>query len=1027
MKNEKVLINESEYEKWIIENAIKIGWRYLDFQDVFVLRDGKLNEVILRKELISFLKTSQKLKDSQISYVLRKLKDLYGSSLEESNKLFCEYFIEGIKIYDDIAKKSITVKIHKEDFNSFIITNQLRVSSTHPDYKNQIPDVVLYLNGLPVVVMELKRPSNNDMDGLEKAYNQIQNYKTHIKKLFVFNLFNIISDGDLSKIGSLTASLGRHLNWRGENFQSVSTKIFSDLMKPNVFIELANNYTFYVKNGKKLNKIIAGYHQYYGVKSSLKSISKAIETNKKGGVFWHTQGSGKSYSMIFLVKNLSHKKIGTTFIVVTDRKDLDEQLYKNFGLAKDYVRQKIHKIRTIKELKTEIAGRKQNGVFFTTIQKFTEDVGELITRENVVVISDEAHRSQNNIQGRYIVDIQKQTYGKKFGSAKFLRTAFPNATFIGFTGTPIEKNDVSTRAIFGQFVSQYTMKDAENDGVVVEINYEPRKPELHLNHKNLKILDEKNLEIQKILKTTSSLPNEVQKKINKEIKRLENIIGDSDRIKGICIDIISHYKKRKNLVAGKAMIVALNRKIALSYYKTIIKLDPSFKDKVKLICTTNPQSDDWEIKELVGSKIERSRRAIDFKNANSNFKIAIVVDMWLTGFDIPPLDTLYLDKPLKMHNLMQAIARTNRVYTDKEKRIVKESSLIVDYIGIWGKLCEALAFYSNKQKNEVDANQNLKNYSKEAIKKLDLVYKNFEIDKLKINFDNCLNNQGYAFNSVEKIANLVLEKKRQIEFVDASRILSKILKKVISKIDEKQRIKFALLLSARQKLIKLALDEIDFIKIKKELLLGIDNAIDYTKTIALSKIQSQVVKLSDMRKFLDISMKNKKMNDLELKQNAIVIKHIIAEIKKISIEKASKLSNDLKKMMNQYDKNFISSKELQDGLIFLKLESDKALNSKESDGLTNEERNFYEILEKPIMQTNYDRSNIKKIMTELVKIVNDDNLVNRQWMFNPILKRKTRNRLRMLLKKYNYPPKDIEITRDKVIEIIISNRELNDE
>lgn len=1010
--------NESEYESLVIQYAENNNFHYYSKDEIYIKRKSNFSEVILEDELINFLKKDKRLTSDMIAEVVRKIRDLRGNEIVQANKQFHKYIVEGIKAFDKKQKKFISVELFKKEGNSLIVTNQLEVLSKHPDSKKQKPDVVLYINGLPVIVIELKSPSSTSDDTLLKACTQIKNYQIYLDSLFTYNFFNIISDGNIAKLGSLTSTFSRYQNWRGSNFNAAESTLFKDLLQEKVLINLIKNYAFF-SNNKSTQKIIAGYHQYYGVNKALKSIEKAINSDKKGGIFWHTQGAGKSFSMLFLIKNLSQMHPQTTFIIITDRNDLDNQLSSTFKSATNFLGQKVKQFDSISSLKEELTNRKQDGVYLSTIQKFTEDVGKLIERDNVIVITDEAHRSHNNIEGKYEVDLEKNIYFKKFGNAKYLREAFPNATFIGFTGTPIENDDKSTSAIFGKIISSYKMVEAEQDGVIVPINYESRRADLRFDEKELALLDFEDQKINKEINEKSILPNEIKKKINKTIKKLSNFISDPNRIEGIVEDFIKHYESRKDLVKGKAMFVALNRHVALKYYQMILEKKPEWKEKVKLVITTaNKQNDSNKLIDIVGNKAYRKKLAIEFKKENSPFKIAIVVDMWLTGFDVPALDTIYLDKPIKMHNLMQTIARTNRVYNNKEEGIIKEAGLVVDYIGLWSKLGEALAFYSGiLSRKEIASMHDLPSLKIEYLKYLDSIWKKFNLDKSKIDWLKIVDDGSYKFVVIENLTNKILKNKTENQFVIVTKILNKHIKIIMSLLTETEKMKFYILIAARLRLIKLAMDEIDIHSIKEHMLIKLQNAIKYNNTVVIDKVNMKPIALNDILRFIEIKQENN--HELHAREKIAAMRKLIKEIEKINLIRAGKLSSDLNILMQRYLNLHITYEELVKGLLLMKDQIEIIFNNQEEDGLSQEEKAFYEILAKPLFQSDFDSKKIKTILKELLLIINNKELVNQQWMFNQTLIRKTRALLKRLLKKHDYPPEYAVKARESIVSQIM--------
>ncbi|MBL0718090.1 MAG: type I restriction endonuclease subunit R [Alphaproteobacteria bacterium] len=617
------------------------------------------------------------------------IKPKYTSLIEENKRVF-QLITEGVKVpYKD---KTYTVKIidfNNVDNNSFVVSNQL-ILKEHNNHRR--PDVLIYLNGLPISMIEFKNPANEHAD-LQGAFRQLETYKREFPQAFYFNQINIISDGYFSRVGSISSGYDRFNPWRAEDSYDLKFEIediIKDLFKKEKLLNYIKNFITFVNFSGKNIKISAGYHQVRGVNNSLVAIKKAIGVDRKGGIVWHSTGSGKSFSMMFLA-GLIEKDIdlkNPTILVITDRIALDSQLYKTFSKGKMILASTPVSIEKSSELKTKLEGIQSGGIYFSTLQKFgikkkiknELSFQELSSRDNIIIIVDEAHRSHNGIED---------------GSARYLRDAFPNATFIGFTGTPIEKGHNDTRAIFGEDNDIYDMRQSILDGATVPIHYEARLAQVKLN-------TEKVEEINKLFETIEDKTDiEYAENLKSRHATLEAILGSRQRLELLASDITKHFSLRKEaLPFSKAMIVCSTRNIAVKLYDQLITLNPSWHNddinegRIKVVLSSSAtdtenlskhktSNDD---KKIIASRIETENDELDF---------IIVCDMWLTGFDAPPVNTMYFDKLLKEHNLIQAIARANRVYKEKP------DGLIVDYIGILRYLKEALKIYSPKDREYI--------------------------------------------------------------------------------------------------------------------------------------------------------------------------------------------------------------------------------------------------------------------------------------------------------------------------------------
>lgn len=654
-------------------------------------------DVVLYDRLHSALKRINKqYSNDTISELVKKITRQQSLSIVQNNVAFQKLLTDGIDV--EVKQKDGSIKTEKAyifdakdiENNEFLAINQYTVIENG---KERRPDIVAFLNGIPVVVIELKNATNEEVDIVD-GFNQLQTYKRDIPSLFYYNAFMITSDGINAKVGTITSDLDRFMFWRTIDGEKESELSFPQLqvmlhgmMNKKRFLDLASKYSFFVHEENKSFKILPGYHQFFAVNKALYTTHLAASENgsRKAGVIWHTQGSGKSYSMLMYTRQLVLELNNPTIVVITDRNDLDDQLFTTFSKSADYLRQTPKQADTRKKLR-ELLSVQAGGIVFTTIQKFSPDESDqsmeaLTTRRNVVVIADEAHRSQYGLEA-------KEKDGKvSFGFAKHLRDALPNASFIGFTGTPVELSDKNTPALFGDYIDIYDLTQAVKDKTTVPIYYESRIAKLDLPQELKPKIDD---EYDSIVEGQEETYAESQKR---KWARLEAIVGTDRRIDVVVKDFIAHYDFRQQAINGKVMFVAMSRKIAVKLYSKIIEYRPEWhsddiaKGTIKVIMTS-AASDPHEFQPHSTTASQKKLLAKRMKDVEDELKIVIVCDMWLTGFDVPCLHTMYIDKPMSGHNLMQAIARVNRVFKDKP------GGLIVDYIGIADNLRSALAQYT---------------------------------------------------------------------------------------------------------------------------------------------------------------------------------------------------------------------------------------------------------------------------------------------------------------------------------------------
>ena len=702
-------IFESTIEEFVIELLQNQGWQYLSPEEQELERPN-LNEVVLKNRLKQAIETiNPNLSEEAREQALRQVLNLPSQNLIDNNEAFHRLLTEGIEI-EVMGEEGIKGdKVWLVDFahpekNEFLACNQFTVIENNI---NKRPDVVLFVNGLPLIVIELKNPTDENAT-VAKAFTQLQNYKNAIPSLFYYNAALVASDGLDARAGTVSSDISRFLAWKssdGFKEDTATTPQIETLIKgmlgKNVLLDLIQHFIVFEKSKKEDAKTglfsvvnikkIAAYHQYFAVNKAIEETLRATseQGNGKAGVVWHTQGSGKSLSMVFYTGKSVLELNNPTIVVITDRNDLDDQLFDTFASCKQLLRQEpvqAHNRENLKEL-LRVAG---GGIIFTTIQKFFPEDGSanfdlLSERKNIIVIADEAHRSQYGFGAK--TSEKNGEIITKYGFAKYLRDALPHASFIGFTGTPIEKEDASTPAVFGNYVDVYDIAQAVEDGATVRIYYESRLAKVHLRPEEAAKLDE---EVEAITEGEESTAKE---KAKAKWAQLEAIVGHKDRLKVVATDLVDHFEKRREAFEGKGMVVCMSRRIAVELYEEIIKIRPDWHNKdlnkgaIKVVMTSSSSDpENWQIH----STTKQDRKSIGdrFKDENDELKLVIVRDMWLTGFDVPCLHTMYVDKPMRGHNLMQAIARVNRVFKDKP------GGLIVDYIGIASDLKTALATYT---------------------------------------------------------------------------------------------------------------------------------------------------------------------------------------------------------------------------------------------------------------------------------------------------------------------------------------------
>lgn len=998
------LYTEASYENSVIELFTNnLGYEYIYGPDIERDFHSPLYDDILEDSL---RRLNRELPGDAISDALFKLKNFENDTLVQKNAVFMDYLQNGIPVryfVDGEERASIVylVDYKNPDNNSFVAANQW----TFVENSNKRPDVILFLNGLPVVLMELKSPSREETDASE-AYRQLRNYMKEIPSMFIYNAICVMSDQLTSKAGTITSGEDRFMEWKTvdgsyENTQHAQfDTFFEGIFQKERLLDIIKNFICFSNEGIETFKILAGYHQYFAVKKAIESTKHATVTDGKGGVFWHTQGSGKSLSMVFYAHLLQEALESPTIVVLTDRNDLDDQLYGQFAKCKDFLRQEPIHAESREHLKEILAGRKANGIIFTTMQKFTESSEPLSERNNIVVMADEAHRGQYGLTEK--IKITKNDEGEEIakrviGTARIIRNSLPNATYIGFTGTPISSADKSTREVFGDYIDIYDMTQAVEDGATRPVYYESRVVKLQLDDNILKLIDKE----YDIMAMNSD--EEVIEKSKKELGKLEAVLGNDKTINSLVDDILNHYGNyRENLLTGKAMIVAYSRPIAMKIYNRIIEMRPDWTEKVAVVMTSgNNDPEEW--RDIIGNKHHKEELAKKFKDNNSPLKIAIVVDMWLTGFDVPSLATMYVFKPMSGHNLMQAIARVNRVYKDKE------GGLVVDYIGIASALKQAMNDYTVRdKKNYGDTDVSKVAYPK-FLEKLsicqDLFY-GYDYSKFMIGTD--LERAKTISGAVNFIFDREKEDDRDI-FLKEALMLHQALSLCSSLVDEEMRFEAAFFESVRVMVGRL---------INK----GGKKKISLTEMNArISELLKQSIKsdgvinlFSDVKEEFSIFDPNflEEISKMKEKNLAVeLLKKLIAEqvsiYRKTNIVKSEKFSEIMQRSVNAYLNGMLTNEEVIEEMLRLAKQIAAARDEGEQLGLTADELAFYDALTKPqAIKDFYENEELIAITKELAETLRKNRTID--WQKRDSARAKMRMIIKKLLKKHRYPPEGME-------------------
>ncbi len=992
------IFSEANYENAIIDLfQSNMGYDYVYGPDIDRNFSSPLYDDVLEESL---RRLNPKAPYDAIQDALLKLRNFDNGELVQKNAVFMDYLQNGVPVrYTEKGEERSTI-VYLADYentakNSFIIANQWTIVEN----AEKRPDVIIFMNGLPVAVFELKSPSREETDASE-AYLQLRNYMYDIPSLFIYNAILVMSDQLTSKAGTITSGEDRFMEWKTTDGNYENTQyaqfdtFFEGIFQKERLLDIIKNFICFSDDGTKEFKILAGYHQYFAVKKAIESTKKATVTDGKGGVFWHTQGSGKSLSMVFYAHLLQSALNSPTIVVMTDRNDLDDQLFGQFAKCKSFLRQDPIHAESREHLKSLLAGRKANGIIFTTMQKFEEADEALSERRNIVVMADEAHRGQYGLAE----SVEAETGKLKYGTARIIRNNLPNATYIGFTGTPISSKDKSTREVFGDYIDIYDMTQAVEDGATRPVYYESRVVKLKLDENTLRTID-KEYDLM-----AAQADQGVIEQSKHELSRMEAILGNDATINTLVTDILDHYENnRENLLTGKAMIVAYSREIAMKIYHRILEIHPDWTEKVAVVMTSsNKDPEEW--RDVIGNKAHKNELAKKFKDNNSPLKIAIVVDMWLTGFDVPSLATMYVYKPMSGYNLMQAIARVNRVFRDKE------GGLVVDYVGIATALKQAMNDYTVRDR---------KNYGDTDVGKV--AYPKF-LEKLSRCQDLFHGYDYHSFNTgsdldraktISGAVNFIIAPAREgdkEEFLKEALMLHQSLSLCSSLVDEQLRIEAA------------------FFEAVRVLVMRISNQGSGGKTISLPEMNARINELlkhsiksdgvinlfSDVKeefslfdpKFLEDVAKMKEKNlAVEL------LKKLIAEqihiYRRTNVVKSEKFSEIIQRTMNAYLNGMLTNEQVIEELMKMAKDIANATKAGQEMGLTADELAFYDALTKPqAVKDFYENSELIAITKELTETLRKNKSID--WQKKDSARARMRMLIKKLLKSHRYPPEGME-------------------
>ena len=991
---------EAHFENAILELMHdKLGYDRIYGPDVERDYTEPLHLEIVRQSLFDI---NPSLAKAAIDEAIVKIRNIENGSLVQRNEVFTDYMQNGVEVNYFDGKDQCSTRVRLIDYdtplrNNFTVANQWTVE----EKSVRRADIIVFVNGFPLVVVELKSPSRENTD-VSEAYAQLRNYMQEIPSLFVYNAFCVMSDMSTSKVGTITAGEDRFMEWKTADGTREDTRyanfdvLFAGMFDKARLIEILHGFICFSKDEKQSAKILAGYHQFFAVRKAVDSVAEATQSDGKGGVFWHTQGSGKSLSMVFFAKRLQDAVSSPTIVVLTDRNDLDGQLYRQFARCTEFLRQVPIQAESRKHLGELLREREANGIFFTTMQKFEENEEPLSIRRNIVVVADEAHRSQYGLTEKIDKD------GKvKVGAARRVRNSLPNATYIGFTGTPISQKDRSTREVFGDYIDVYDMTQAVADGATRPVFYESRVINLKLDEATLRRIDEE----------YDSMAAEAEEyaieKSKHELGRLDSILGADDTISSLVEDIVGHYEDYRQFEqTGKAMIVAYSRPIAMKIYRRMLELRPEWRDKLAVVMTSgNKDPEEWRA--IIGNDSHKKELERQFKDDAGPLKIVIVVDMWLTGFDVPSLSTMYVYKPMSGHNLMQAIARVNRVFEDKQ------GGLVVDYVGIASALKRAMNDYTVRDRRNYGDTDISKTAYPEFQKKLEVCH------DLLHGFDY---SAFYGESDMERALAIsggvdFLQSPTRVDikqlYIRESLLLRQSLSLCQSLLNREERLKAAYFEAVRTLLTRVeGKGKISLKEINERINELLKQSIKSDGVINLFSDVNEEFSLFDPKFLEEISQMKQKNFAVEL------LRKLIAEqiriYQRTNAVRAQKFSEILANAMSNYLKGMLTNEQVIEEL----LKAAHAIANGEEDGkklnLTSEELAFYDALTKPeAVEDFYTNDQLIAITRELTEALRTNKTID--WNMKESARAGMRRIIKRLLKKYNYPPEGQEMALETIM------------
>ena len=955
-----------------------------------------------------------RLPQAALQEAVDKLRTFDTGTLLQKNITFTDYLQNGVPVQFWEGGEERSALVYLVDYqdpkhNDFVVANQWTVVEN----SEKRPDVVLFVNGLPLVVMELKSPSREETDASE-AYRQLRNYMHEIPSLFVYNQVCVISDLFTTKAGTITSGEDRFMAWKTKDGSYENTKaaqfdtFFEGIFQKERFLDILKNFICFNLDGEKTFKILAGYHQYFAVRKAIASTQHATQTDGKGGVFWHTQGSGKSLSMVFYAHLLQQALESPTVVVITDRNDLDDQLYGQFCRCREFLRQTPQQATSREHLRELLENRQANGIIFTTMQKFEAYDRPLSQRRNIVVMADEAHRGQYGLTDKVVTHqredgtLEARTV---VGTARLIRDSLPGATYIGFTGTPISSKDRSTREVFGEYIDIYDMTQAVEDGATRPVFYESRVIHLKLDENTLRLID-----AEYDLLAQNADPAVIEKS-KKELGKLEAILGADETVNSLVDDILDHYENyRANLLTGKAMIVAYSRTIAMKIYNRILELRPGWTEKVGVVMTQgNNDPEEW--RKVIGNKAHKEELARKFKDNHSPMKIAIVVDMWLTGFDVPSLATMYVYKFMAGHNLMQAIARVNRVFGDKE------GGLVVDYVGIAGALKQAMNDYTARDR---------KNYGDPDIKQT--AYPKF-LEKLEVCRDLFHGYDYSAFFTGDDLArgraiaggtdfllgkvrdeqNLPEKERTPNVYIKQALLLRQALSLCSSLVERHDSAVASYFEAVRTMLVRLTMGgegkKYSLKEVNARINELLKHSIQSEGVINLFSDADTEFSLFDPKFLEEVARMKEKNLAVEL------LKKLLAEqvtlYRRTNVVKSEQFSQRMKELMNRYINGLITNEEVIAELMKMAQDIRQAHQLGEQLGLSQEELAFYDALTKPqAVKDFYSNEELVTLTRELTEALRKSRTID--WQKKEAARAGMRKMVKRLLRRYKYPPEGVE-------------------